>query len=97
MTKGWSVRSLERHVWEGVGSLRAMSIFNRRNAVLGWLTWVGAKTVMKHKAKQAVPGTVEGSKRPNKGAIATGLAAVGGVLWFWRRKSSVDQSQGSGS
>jgi hypothetical protein len=76
----------------GVGSLLAMSIFNRRNAVLGWLTWVGAKTVMKHKAKAAVPGTVEGSKRPNKGAIATGLAAVGGLLWFWRRKSSDDQS-----
>ena len=49
-----------------------MSIFNRRYAVLGWLTWVGAKTLMKHKAKQAVPGTVEGSKRPNKGAIAAG-------------------------
>ena len=81
----------------GVGSLLAMSIFNRRNAVLGWLTWVGAKTVMKHKAKQAVPGTVEGTKRPNKGAIATGLAAIGGVLWFWRRKSSSDESPASGS
>jgi hypothetical protein len=67
-----------------------MSIINRRNAMLGWLTWVGAKTVMKHKAKSAVPGTVEGSRRPNKGAIAAGLAAVGGVLWFWRRKSSDD-------
>ena len=64
-----------------------MSIFNRRNAVLGWLTWVGAKTVMKHKARQAVPGTVEGTKRPNKGAIAAGVAAVVGVLWFWRKSS----------
>jgi hypothetical protein len=43
---------------------------------------------MKHKARQAVPGTVEGTKRPNKGAIAAGLATLGGVLWFWRRKSS---------
>jgi len=74
-----------------VGSLPPMSIFNRRYAVLGWLTWIGAKTVMKHKAKQAVPGTVEGTRRPNKGAIAAGLAAVGSVLWFWRRKSSSDQ------
>ena len=65
-----------------------MSIFNRRNAVLGWLTWVGAKTVVKHKAKAAVPGRVEGSWRPNMGAIAAGLAAVGGALWFWRRKSA---------
>ena len=68
-----------------------MSMFNRRYAVLGWLTWIGAKTVVKHKARQAVPGTVEGSRRPNKGAIAAGVAAVVGVLWFWR-KSSDDAS-----
>ena len=49
-----------------------MSIFNRRNAVVGWLTWIVAKRVLKKKAKDVVPGTVEGSKRPNKGAIATG-------------------------
>ncbi len=67
-----------------------MSIFNKRNAVVGWLTWITAKRVLKKKAKDAVPGTVEGSKRPNKGAIATLLAAVGGVLWFWRKKSSDD-------
>jgi hypothetical protein len=71
-------------------SLPPMSIINRRNAILGWLTWVGAKTVMKRKARQALPGTVEGTKRPNKGAIAAGLAAIGGVLWFWRKKSSDD-------
>jgi hypothetical protein len=68
-----------------------MSIFNRRNALMGWLAWIGAKSVMKRKARQAVPGTVEGSKRPNKGAIATAVAAVVGVLWFWRRKSSSDE------
>jgi MYXO-CTERM domain-containing protein len=28
--------------------------------------------------------------RPNKGAIATGLAAVAGALWFWRRRRSDD-------
>ena len=48
-----------------------MSIFNRRNAVIGWLTWIVAKRVLKKKAKEALPGTVEGSKRPNKGVIAT--------------------------
>jgi hypothetical protein len=68
-----------------------MSMFNRRYALLGWLTWIGAKTVMKHKARQAVPGTVEGSRRPNKGAIAAGLAAVVGVLWFWRKSSDDEQ------
>jgi hypothetical protein len=67
-----------------------MAIFNRRNAVVGWLSWLVAKRVLKKKARDAVPGTVEGSKRPNKGAIATALAALGGVLWFWRRRSSDD-------
>jgi hypothetical protein len=68
-----------------------MSILNRRNAVLGWLTWLSAKSLLKHKAKSAVPGTVEGTRRPNKGAIATGVAALGGLLWFMRRKSSDDE------
>lgn len=68
-----------------------MSIFNKRNAVTGWLTWIVAKRVLKKKARDAVPGTVEGSKRPNKGAIATTLAAIGGALWFWRKKSSDDE------
>lgn len=68
-----------------------MSIFNRRNATLGWLSWIVAKRVLKKKAREAVPGTVEGSKRPNKGAVATMLAAVGGALWFWRKRSSDDE------
>jgi len=68
-----------------------MTIFNRRNAFLGWLAWLGAKTALKRKARQAVPGTVEGSKKPNKGAIATAVAAMVGVLWFWRKKSSSDE------
>lgn len=67
-----------------------MSIVNRRNAVIGWLTWLTAKRVLKKKAKDAVPGTVEGTKRPNKGAIVSALAAVGGALWFWRRRGDAD-------
>jgi hypothetical protein len=68
----------------------AMSILNRRNAVVGWLTWLTAKALLKRKARQALPGTVEGTKRPNKGAIATAVAAAVGVLLFWRRKRSAD-------
>ena len=59
---------------------------------MGWLSWLVAKRVLKKKAKEAVPGTVEGSKRPNKGAIATMLAAVGGALWFWRKQSGGDET-----
>ena len=72
-------------------SLQRMAIFNRRNAVLGWISWLVAKRLLSKKAREAVPGTVEGSRRPNKAAIAGALAAVGGVLWFWRRKSSDDE------
>ena len=62
-----------------------MSIFNRRYAILGWLTWLGVKTYMKGKVRQAVPGTVGGTKRPNKGAIVAAVAAVAGLLLLWRR------------
>jgi hypothetical protein len=68
-----------------------MAIFNKRNAVVGWLSWIVAKRVLRKKAKDVLPGTVEGSKRPNKGAIATLVAALGGALWFWRKKSSDDE------
>jgi hypothetical protein len=63
-----------------------MSIFNRRNAVVGWLSWLVAKRVVKRKAKNALPGTVEGSRRPNRAAFFAGLAAVGGAVLFWRRR-----------
>ena len=71
-----------------------MGIFNRRNAVFGWLTWLMAKRVLKRKAKDAIPGTVEGTKRPNKGAIVSLLALLGGALWFWRRDSDGDGPAG---
>ena len=57
-----------------------MIILNRRNAVVGWMTWVIAKHVLKRKARAVVPGTVEGSKRPNKSAIVAIAAALGAPL-----------------
>ena len=64
-----------------------MGIVNRRNAVLGWLAWQAGKRVAKRKAKAAVPSIDTESKRPNKPAIAAALAALGGALLFWRRRS----------
>ena len=70
-----------------------MALLNKRNAVLGWTVWKLGKRVAKRKAKEAVPGRVDDSMRPNKSAIATGLATLGGVLWFWRRqRGSSDES-----
>jgi hypothetical protein len=63
-----------------------MGLMNKRNAVLGWTVWQVGKRMAKRKAKAAVPGRVDDSMKPNKGAIATGLAAFGGALWFWRRR-----------
>ena len=65
-----------------------MGIVNKRNAVLGWLTWNAGKRAAKRKARAAVPA-IEGG-RPNKPAVglAAGIAALGGVLFFWRKKKS---------
>jgi hypothetical protein len=63
-----------------------MSIVNRRNAVLGWLTWQVGKRFAARKARSAVPGVDEG--RPNKGLIVSALAAIGAVLFFWRRRGT---------
>jgi hypothetical protein len=67
-----------------------MGVVNRRNAVLGWTVWQAGKRVAKRKAKDAVPGRVDDTMRPNKGAIVSGLAAAGGALWFWRRRRGGD-------
>jgi len=65
-----------------------MGIMNRRNAVLGWTVWQVGKRVAKKKAKAAVPTVDSETKRPNKPAIIATLAALGGVLMFWRKKGS---------
>jgi len=67
-----------------------MGIMNRRNAMLGWTVWQVGKRVAKKKAKGAVPAVDREKKRPNKPAIVAGLAAVGGLLMFKRKKGSDD-------
>ena len=67
-------------------------MFNRRNAAVGWLAWQVGKRVLKRKAKAAVPGTVEGTKRPNKSAIALLAAVVVGAATFWRSRSGDDDA-----
>jgi LPXTG-motif cell wall-anchored protein len=60
-----------------------MGIVNKRNAVLGWLTWNIGKRVARKKARAVVPA-IEGGK-PNPSAVAAGVAALAGALLFWRK------------
>ena len=64
-----------------------MGVLNRRNAFLGWAAWQVGKRVLKRKARSALPGTVEGSRRPNVAAILLAVAAVAGGLAFWRKRN----------
>ena len=68
------------------------NILNRRNAVIGWLTWSVGKRIVRRKARQAVP-SVEGG-RPNRSAIAAAVAGLMGILMFWRKRRKGDQGTG---
>jgi hypothetical protein len=73
-----------------------VSIINRRNAVIGWLAWQVGKRVAKRKAKDAVPSIDTESRRPNRSAILWAVAALGGVLWFWRKRKGDDEAESIG-
>ena len=57
-----------------------MSIFNRRNAALGWVAWAVGKRVLRKKA--------QGAK--SKGVVAVAIAGLVGLVTFSRRRSSED-------
>ena len=71
-----------------------MGVFNRRNAAVGWVTWMVGKRVLKKKAKDAVPSIDPESKKPNKSAIALLIAGTVGALTFWRKRSGDDTPPG---
>jgi hypothetical protein len=64
----------------------AVSIVNRRNAVMGWAALKVAKRVGKKKARDAAP-SVEGGK-PNTSLVAVVLAAAAGAFAFLRGRRS---------
>ncbi len=70
-----------------------MGIFNRRNAAVGWLTWLVGKRVLKKKARGAVPSVDPETKKPNKSAIALLVASAAGALTFWRKRSGSDDGR----
>jgi hypothetical protein len=59
-----------------------MGIFTRRNAFIGWFVLKFGRPAVKRLARDVVPG-------PRTGGVAVGaLAAVAGVLLFWRNRSA---------
>jgi hypothetical protein len=74
-----------------------MSVVNRRNAALGWLTWLALKRVLKQTTKGAVPTVDRESKRPNKSAIALASVAATavGVLTFLKHRSGGTEPDGT--
>ena len=72
-----------------------MGVFNRRNAAVGWLTWMVGKRVLKQKAKDAVPAIDTETRKPNKSAIALLIAGAAGALTFWRKRSGGDDPTAS--
>jgi hypothetical protein len=52
-------------------------VFNRRNAVMGYIAWQGWKEVLKIKARSTVPSVDRETKKPNRSAIA--LVILGAV------------------
>jgi hypothetical protein len=70
-----------------LGDERGVSVFNRRNAVAGWLAVAVGKRVLKKKARGAVPAIDPESKKPNKSAIALLVASAVGIATFWKKRS----------
>ena len=68
-----------------------MTILTRRNAVLGWVVWEGAKRTAKFKAKRASGG---GASNKVKAATLAGVAAASGVLIVKKKKSSSEPELG---
>ena len=62
-----------------------MGIVNKRNAVVGWLVLKIGKRAAKKKAQDVAPTARTG------GAAAGALAALGGLLLFWRKKRSTPE------
>ena len=70
-----------------------MSVFNRRNAAVGWVAWAVGKRVLKKKAKGAVPTVDPETKKPNKSAVALLIASAVGVATFFKRRGGDDSPE----
>ena len=63
-----------------------MGMFNKRNAMLGWLAWKVGKGVAKKKAKGVVPGRSQASGKGKPALLAGIAAALGSAVWLRRKR-----------
>ena len=68
-------------------------MFNKRYALLGWLTWQVGKRKAAQKTKSAVR---DEGRRPSKALIVSALAAAGAAVFFWRRHAEADDAGDAG-
>jgi hypothetical protein len=64
-----------------------MSIFNRRNALLGWAAWTIAKQTAKRKARKGTSIGGGGRRLVIPAAAAAATATIVGALLLWRKHS----------
>jgi uncharacterized membrane protein YebE (DUF533 family) len=67
------------------------TVFNRRNAMIGWIAWSAGKRAASYAAKDAARGAKPAihpkTKKPNKSAILLGVAAAVGALAYLKSRS----------
>lgn len=66
-------------------------MFNKRNALIGWLVLTLAKPLATRKARQAVTGK---SGRITAATLA-GVGAGVGALMFWRKRRGENETPGT--
>jgi hypothetical protein len=70
-----------------------MSVFNRRNALFGWLAWTAAKELGKRRARKKLHVEGGGRRRAIPTAMAAATAASIGFLLFWRRRKPAEPDE----
>ena len=70
-----------------------MSVFNRRNAAIGWVAMLFGKRVLKRKAKAAARAVDSGVASPQGKAFALLVAAAVGAAALFRRQARGDDAE----
>ena len=67
-----------------------MSMFNRRNAALGWLALLLGKRMLKRRAKAAPEAVEPKARRSHRKLFALVVAGAVGAAAFFRRRGGGD-------